>query len=60
MHKIICKGKEYFHIIPGQEKIIYKSIHSYFEIAPEIIIVNPELTYFLWETFIETHSSYGT
>lgn len=20
MHKIICKGKEYFHIIPGQEK----------------------------------------
>lgn len=31
-----------------KKKIIYKSIHSYFEIAPEIIIVNPELTYFFF------------
>lgn len=50
MHEITCKGKNYFHTIPVQEKIKYKLIHSYFEITPEIIIVHPELTLFFITT----------
>lgn len=51
MHKITCKEKEYFDIIPYRKNThIYKLIQSYFEIAPKINIVYPMLTYFLTTT----------